>query len=169
MRDEFGERRERRAGMADQDFRHFGDDRNRDKVFLGVVGQRGLQRRVDRMVGGGQQQRVAVGRGLRHGVGRDDAAGAGLVLDDERPAEIVGHFRRDHAGDNVHRPARRKRQDQADRLFGILGVAMTMACQHKADRGNQHAYHPDHGMIPLNFPRHSSRMVPGNCSHPTAC
>ena len=57
------------------------------RSFARVVGQLGVERRVDREVAGlAQHQRVAVGRRLGRGVHAEVAAGARLVVDDEVPA-----------------------------------------------------------------------------------
>ncbi len=86
--------RERRAGMADQQLRDLCDDGNRDEVLLDIVRQLRIKRRADGVVRRGEQQRVAVGRGLGGRVGRDGAAGAGAVVDDERPARDRPTFSR---------------------------------------------------------------------------
>jgi hypothetical protein len=39
-----------------------------------------------------ERERVAVGRGLRDGIGADRAAGAGLVLDDDALSQLLGSF-----------------------------------------------------------------------------
>jgi len=65
------------------------------------------------------QQRVAVGRGLGHGIARQIAAGAGLVLDYDRLAEARRQSLGVNPGDDVDRTAGRKSHDQPDRPVGI--------------------------------------------------
>ena len=77
------------AGRSGLTANAFGLDANSEigvKRLQRVVGQL-VKRRIDRMRDRDDQQRVAVGRCLRHQLGADDAAGAGLVLDDELLAE----------------------------------------------------------------------------------
>ena len=68
--------------------------------------------------GGRQQQRVAVGRRLGREVGADGAAGARLVVDDQRRAQLLAHLLRQGAREEVGGAAGRERHDQADRLAG---------------------------------------------------
>ena len=130
--DEAGEGRERRGRMAHQQLRHFRHDRDRHEVLLGVVGQLRIDRSVDGVIGRGEQQRVAVGRGLGSRIGGDDAAGARLVLDHERPPEVFRHARGHEAGDVIDRPTGRERQQQPDRPFGILRGAWERGRQRQA-------------------------------------
>ncbi len=57
------------------------------EVLERVVGQLLVEVRADDVRRAGEKQRVAVGRRLRHEVGADRAARAGLVLDEELPPE----------------------------------------------------------------------------------
>ena len=69
-----------------------------------------------------QQQRVAVGRGARDLGGAERAAGAADVLDDHRlAAERLAHRLGEVARDLVGRAAGGERDDDRDRLVGILG------------------------------------------------
>ena len=82
---------------------------DRRDVGLGVVGQLGEQQRVDgERPADADPDGGAVGRGLGHRVGADVAAGAGLVVDDERLAELFLQMVGDQAGDHVGRRARRR-------------------------------------------------------------
>jgi len=78
-----------------------------------------------------EQQRVAVGRGLRHLLGADVAARAGAVLDDhllaEADAERLGHHARAVVGD----AAGGERHHDAHRLRGIL-LCMQREAQRQA-------------------------------------
>jgi hypothetical protein len=68
-----------------------------------------------------EHQGVAVGRRLHDVEPADAAAGAGLVVDDDRLAELLGELLADDAGDDVARPARGEGDDDADRLLGVRG------------------------------------------------
>ena len=67
------------------------------------------------------EQRVAVVRLVHHVFGGDPSAGAGLVLVDDRLAEDFGQLVADEAGEDVVAAAGRERDDDADRLVGIIG------------------------------------------------
>ena len=66
----------------------------------------------------GHQQRVAVGRRARHATGADGAGGAGLVLDEEALAGLLGELLGHLAGDHVHRATRGVGHHDLDRLGG---------------------------------------------------
>ena len=73
------------VGIDGQHVRHVGQRRDRREVGLHVEGQLLVERGVDAVrAGGADHQRVAVGRGLRHVLGGDVAAGAGLVFEHQR-------------------------------------------------------------------------------------
>ena len=104
--------------MQQDDHRHADDAGDRgdvaDEVELQIIVERG----VDRVRHGGEQQRVAVGRGADHGLGADIAAGAGAVFDHEGLPEplvepLADQPRRDvdaaaggKTGNDAHRPGR---------------------------------------------------------------
>src|SRR6516225_9050461 len=72
--------------MAEQRLVDAHDAGDRDEVLLLVVGELAvaIEGGIDRERSGlGDQQRVAVGRGLGHGLRADDVGGAALVLDDD--------------------------------------------------------------------------------------
>ena len=71
---------------------------------------------------GGEQQRVAVGRALRHEVAADDGAGARLVVDDHRLAELARHALARDAGDDVAAAPRREGHDDTDGTVGVSGA-----------------------------------------------
>src|SRR6266700_3979373 len=79
-----------------------------------------------------EQQRVAVGRGSRHGLGGDDGVRAGLVLDDEGLAERSGHVLRDDARDHVGGPGRRETDDE---LYRLCWVALSRGAAGKRAQG----------------------------------
>src|SRR5262245_48323793 len=63
---------------------------------------------------------MAVGRGTRHELGGDDAAGTRNVLHHERPAEAFRELRREHPPQDVRVATRGRRGDQADRLRRVI-------------------------------------------------
>jgi hypothetical protein len=71
--------------------------------------------RADDVRRAGEKQGVAVGRRLRHEIGADGAARAGLVLHEELAAELLGQARREHARRRVGEAAGRERHYDAHR------------------------------------------------------
>ncbi len=120
----------------------------------GVVDQRRDQvRRAVR-----EQQRIAVGRGLHHGVDADRGAAAGPVLDHHRLAELRGQEGGEQPRHRVVRRARRVGQDQPHRPGRIgLGVrrAGREAGRHNTGQRNggqqgaagDHRFHPSAGFL----------------------
>ena len=93
---------------------------DRIEVLQAVVGQRFVERDVDRQRAHvGEQQRVAVRRGLGGLVDTDRAAGAADIFDDELVAERLAHALPQHAGQRIGRAARGERHDHGDGLAGI--------------------------------------------------
>jgi hypothetical protein len=68
---------------------------------------------------GAEQQRVAVGLGVRGDVGRDVAVRSGPVVDHDLLAEPVAERCSDCTRDHVDRAAGRERHNQPDRPVGI--------------------------------------------------
>ena len=105
-----------------------------------IVGKRLLQRR-QQAVGGGVdvQQRVAIRRGALDAFGRQNAAGAALVLDDQCLSQIIAHPVSHEARRRIGDAAGRGRNDHLDRpiRIGIGGLRKCGACQHRDndDRG----------------------------------
>ncbi len=127
------ERLERRGGRHDDHQRRVRNQANGGKVFFRVVGQLGVQRRVDRQVAGlAQHQGVAVRRGFGHGVHPDVAARTWPVLGDDVPAGVGAHLDRRLAGQHVGAAAGRERDDQAD---GLVGVVLSRAQAGHAHEG----------------------------------
>ncbi len=120
--DKFRESVERHRRWADQQLGDCRDQRHRHDVLLGVVGQVGVERRIDRVVGRGQQQRVAVGRRLGERVGGDRAAGARPVVDHHALAEGVVDAVGEQPRHDVDRAARGKRHEQPDRPLRVAGA-----------------------------------------------
>ncbi len=123
--------------IGDQHRGHVREQRDRNEVLVGVVGQLAVekwihhQRAVDR-----HQERVAVRVGLGDDLRADDRVGARPVVDDDRLAEFVGELLADEAGEEIRRPARRERDDQADRARRIGLGSGRLGCGRKA--GQQH-------------------------------
>ena len=120
QRDELAHRRRRHRRMGDQ---QVGPDHklaDRREVAQRVVGHVAPQVRQHRQrTGAGDVQRVAVGHRVRGEFGRDQAAGAAAVVDDELLAELRGHAGRENARDHVRRAAGRRRENDADRLVRV--------------------------------------------------
>ena len=86
--------------------------------------------------GGGEQQRVAVGRRLGDCVGTHVAAGAASVLH-EGAAQRGAHLLREQPRQDVGRAAGRERHDDADGLGGpdVLAARRTGQCRQQERRG----------------------------------
>src|SRR6267154_5807220 len=95
-------------------------ERDRGEVPLRVERQRPVQRHVDRVGRRGDEERVAVGRALRDEIGADVAARSGAVLDDDRLPERFAQTGRERPRGEIGDPARRKSDDEPDRLRGVL-------------------------------------------------
>src|SRR5262249_5298565 len=97
----------------------------------------GIERRVDGVAGEADQQRVAVGQGLRDCLGGEVAAGAGPVLDQHGLAERRGEQLRDRPRHRVGGAARGCADQQLDRLGGILrGAAWWASEEHRRQKAN---------------------------------
>jgi hypothetical protein len=96
-----------------------GEDRNRRQIAQRIVRELAVERHVDRHRGGVDQQRVAVGRGLRDQLVGDVGAGPRSVLDDHRLAEELGELRREQPRVDVDAAAGRETDDEPDRLERI--------------------------------------------------
>ena len=112
---EVGHRQRRVHHQHQRDRGQLGDRR---EILDRVVG-RLLQAGVDRERDGGDQQGVAVGRGLGHDGGADRAAAARPVVDHGGLAPVVVHALRDQPRDRVGGAAGDERHDQVDLLAGI--------------------------------------------------
>ena len=120
QREEFVEALDAELGVDDEQLRPADQQRHRREVAAGVVRRVAEDVRVGDETVEHRQQRVAVGRRLGHGVGADDAAGAGAIVDDYRLAEHFRELRRDRARDDVGDAARRRRHDHADRFGRVI-------------------------------------------------
>src|SRR6516165_1133469 len=75
------------------------------------------------------QQRVAVGRRLRHKAGADAASGAGFILDYEWNPEFRLQVLLQDAREQVRRSARRERHHDGDRSLRPSLLRMRQCCQ----------------------------------------
>jgi hypothetical protein len=64
----------------------------------------------------GQQEGIAIGRRLGHGIAANDAVGARAVVDHHRTLQRLGQTGRDAARQRIRGPAGREVDDQPDRL-----------------------------------------------------
>ena len=132
QRDIFPQSADRQVLVHQHHQRQAADDGDVAKILARVVGLL-QQGRIDRLRGHrGGEPGVAVGSRLRDGIGADDAAAAGAVLDHERLAELalqrvgegtaqdVGSAGRRRGRDQPHQPGRplRLRAGGADRQQG---------------------------------------------------
>ena len=88
------------------------DERKRREIAHRVVRQLAPERSVEGDRHARREQRVAVGLCLGDEVAADDLAGAGLVFDDDRLAELAAPERRDRAKRGVDAAARGDGNDQ---------------------------------------------------------
>ncbi|MCY1361048.1 hypothetical protein D9M69_477010 [compost metagenome] len=120
----FLQRARRELGVGHQHQREARQLADIDEVLVGVVRQLLVQRRIGRERGGvGGQHGVAVGLGVRDGIGADDGGRARPVVDHH----LLAQPRRDRLGDgarhHVGAAAGRVGHDPADRLGGpVIGV-----------------------------------------------
>ena len=70
--------------------------------------------------GGGDAQRVTIGRGAGCKLGAGNTAAASLVLDDKLLAEQIGQFLRNDPRDDIVGAAGRKCRHNAHRLRGVV-------------------------------------------------
>ena len=123
--DEFGKRAHRQIGVDQQHIGQAVDQRDRREILDGVIGQIGVDGGVDHMRAlRGDDQRVAVGPGLGHVDRAHGAAGAALVVDQHRNAQLAAQAVGDQPARVVHRAAGRERHDQRDRLRRVCGLGM---------------------------------------------
>ena len=108
--------RGREARRADEQQRRLHHQAHRLERLERIVGQVLVEMVVDRVVVEHDQDRVAVRRRARGFRGPDRAAGAGLVLDEDRLPERLGEHRRHDARDEVGGAAGGVGHDHAHRL-----------------------------------------------------
>ncbi len=141
--DQLGERTGGKARMHHDQVRGRGDDADRVEVLARIVAEvlHEAGRRPDRRAGH-HQQRVAVGRGLRDRAGRDRAAGAAAVVDDDLLAEDFAHLVGDAARRGAGAAAGRERNHQGDRPRGIALRGRRPGCSKQADCAGEGGYRP---------------------------
>lgn len=122
QRDQFRQRLGLDLVVEDDAVRHVAGQRHRREVLERIVGKVRLHEGIDgeRPVRA-DEQRVAVGRRVRHEFGADAAAGAAAVVDHNRLAERARNAFADDAADDVGVAAGGERHDQVDRPVGIGG------------------------------------------------
>ena len=113
--------RGRQLGLHGEHVRRGGELADADEILERIVRQGAVQARIDHVGAGREQDGVAVGVGARGQPHADIAAGAALVLHDERAADRLLHGSRHDAGNDVGRPARRVRHHDPDRPVRIGG------------------------------------------------
>src|SRR5947207_1435300 len=136
--EEFADARDGRLGGDHQNVGAAAPERAGGGVLLRVGRQEPVQRHVDRVGRRRDEQRVAVGRALRDEVGADIAAGAGLVLDDDRLSQGFRKARAQSTRGEIGDTARRESDDEPDRLGGIVSQRR----QRKKQSGGDERYHP---------------------------
>src|SRR5712664_1240482 len=118
--DESGEIDGGHRAVHRDDLRHADHQGDQGKGLAHFIRDLRKRERRDRQRSGiVQRQRVAVGGGLGDAVEADHPADAADVLDHHRLPEPLGHADGERAAEDVRRPARRKRHDQAYRLRRI--------------------------------------------------
>ena len=110
-----GQAAQRRRGRHEQRQVEARQQAHRGEVALRVVGQLAEQRRRHRVAVAHQQQGVAVGRGLGHGLAGVDAAGAGPVVHHHRLAQLGGQALAQRAGGQVGDAAGSEGHEQRQR------------------------------------------------------
>jgi hypothetical protein len=106
-------------GVDDENMRQPGDDHDRGELGLRIVGHVAEHEFVQSERGRARHQDgISVGQRLGGGHRADIAGGAGTVVDHELLTELVGEVLRHAAPQQVHRAARRERDDQRDRARG---------------------------------------------------
>ncbi len=146
------ERFHRDFRMRSQKVRLRRDTRDHLEILHRIVGQLRIQPHVEReRAVAAHEQRVAVWRALRRGVGADVAVRAGLVLDHHRLAEGLRHFSADQARQEVVAAARGEGRDDVDRpvRIGLRRSGRTCACeQHGRNEQSNDACTGIHGGLP---------------------
>ena len=137
--DEIPEARDSRLRRDDEGERAGGGERDRREASHRVVGKVALERGHRAMGRGGEEESVAVGRGLGDEVGADGAARARLVLDHDRGSQLFREARGDEARDDVGAGRGRVRDDDRDRA---RGEALRVRFGYR--KGWNHRDHRDH-------------------------
>ncbi len=133
--DEFGERA-REIGLRQHQVRRRREQRNRHEILVRVVRHALVDQRIDDQHARGEEERVAIGPRPRRSAHRDISASAAAILDHDALADLlrkrIGH----DAGQDVDRPGRRERNDDADRTSrGIRRLRRRERCGRDSERG----------------------------------
>ncbi|MNV33163.1 hypothetical protein D3C71_1245240 [compost metagenome] len=117
--------------VDDQHRGRHGNGCHRREVIDALELQVGIQDGVDRVIGGGDQARVAVGLGPCDGTGGDGRVGAGAVLHNHRLAERLAQIVGGDAGNDIRGASHGESNDEAQRTRGVI------VSRHRRDAGNQ--------------------------------
>jgi hypothetical protein len=90
---------------------------DRHEILLGIVRDRRIEARIHHERIDRHQQVLAIGRRPRCGLRADVAAGAGLVLDDDRMIPALPQFLAEDAREQVRSRARREGDVEPDWLL----------------------------------------------------
>ena len=151
------------AGIDDERLRAGG--RNGDGFqFVGVVALVLVDGVVERQRSRGDEHGVAVGRGLRHQLGRDIAAGAAAVLHHDLLVQTIAEILRHDARDAVGNAAGRERHQESDVLRRIL---LRRGGAARADQQRQRQAAHECRMRDIGNPPsiHEARMTPWTFGH----
>ena len=140
-----------KVGIADQQARHGRDHADRREVSHRIERQLGIERRVDRVAGEADQQRVAVRCRLGDSVGGEIATGAGPVLDHHRLSQRSRQRLRDRPRHSVGGAARRCADQELDRLRWVIVSANGGGWRQRRNCNQQHR-----GCEPRNVERLSN-------------
>ena len=111
------------------------------EVFERVVAELRKQERRDRdRAGSGDEQRIAVRRGLRDVLGADSAGRARAVVDHDLLAQVFGEFLADRARGKVDAAAGGERHHDAHGFVGIV-LRAGRECVCKAQDRDEEFYH----------------------------
>ena len=147
--------------------RSFGDDRHRHQILRGIEGHGAIEELIDgHHAVGDHRQRVAIGRGLRHLIRADIAAGTGTIVDGRGLAGALADIFGDDTAEIVGRPTGRIRNDDAD-LFrgpGFVRLRHSHAWDERQPNGEtcRQTCHSPHGILPCFF------LICGTIDHETA-
>jgi hypothetical protein len=117
--DQIGNRTELRLRIHHNDVVRARDQGDGSKILVQLVGQFGIETRIDGVGESAHQKRIAIGLAGCDRLRADDGARPRLVLDDDGLAEILFHLLRQCACDHVGAATRRERHHDAHEPLGI--------------------------------------------------
>ena len=130
----------RRVGIHHQHGRAHCHQGHGAQVLVGVVGELGVQQRVEhRVVGLRHHQRQAITGRLGDLVERQVAAGTGLVLHHDGPAVGIGELGADQPGEVVGAPTRREGHEDLDGPLRVVALGMGRGDGCRGSRQGQQA------------------------------